>query len=190
MLKSIPTLTELKPFPFISQLFSDEYYSDFAKAIRQRLNMENICSSKECSQNDIEQQNKIFDKIFKDYFPSLGDNECKYESKIKNNENAYYRKCLTQIYNIGDCPILIALNKLSSNLKLNLEYCNKTDDNLYYTSQCDGEKKCYKEIFSKGPYAYKMKDMNDLIFLYNYFIGYELYDSINLSYLKNEEEYR
>ncbi len=38
--------------------------------------MENICSSKECSQNDIEQQNKIFDKIFKDYFPSLGDNEC------------------------------------------------------------------------------------------------------------------
>ena len=97
---------------------------------------------------------------------------------------------MTQIYNIGDCPILIALNKLSSNLKLNLEYCNKTDDNLYYTSQCDGEKKCYKEIFSKGPYAYKMKDMNDLIFLYNYFIGYELYDSINLSYFKNEEEYR
>ena len=89
MLKSIPTLTELKPFPFISHLFSDEYYSDFAKAIRQRLNMENICSSKECSQNDIEQQNKIFDKIFKDYFPSLGDNECKYESKkIKNKENA------------------------------------------------------------------------------------------------------
>ena len=32
--------------------------------------------------------------------------------------------------------------------------------------------------------------MNDLIFLYNYFIGYELYDSINLSYFKNEEEYR
>ena len=30
MLKSIPTLTELKPFPFISQLFSDKYYSDFA----------------------------------------------------------------------------------------------------------------------------------------------------------------
>ena len=51
--------------------------------------MENICSSKECNQNDIEQQNKIFDKIFKDYFPSLGDNECKYESKkIKNKENA------------------------------------------------------------------------------------------------------
>ena len=150
MLKSIPTLTELKPFPFISQLFSDKYYSDFATAIRQRLNMENICSSKECSQNDIEQQNKMFDKIFKDYFPSLGDNECKYESKIKNNENAYYRKCLTQIYNIGDCPILIALNKLSSNLKLNLEYCNKTDDNLYYTSQCDGEKSVIKKYFQKG----------------------------------------
>ena len=32
--------------------------------------------------------------------------------------------------------------------------------------------------------------MNDLIYLYNYFKGYELYDSINLSYFKNEEEYR
>ena len=95
---------------------------------------------------------------------------------------------MTQIYNIGDCPFLIALNKLSSDLQLNLEYCNKTNDNLYYTSQCDGEKKWYKEIFSKGSYAYKMKDMNDLIFLYNYFKG--LYDSMNLSYFKNEEEYR
>lgn len=46
MLKSVPTITELKPFPFLSQLFSDDYYSDFAQAIRQRLNMENICSSK------------------------------------------------------------------------------------------------------------------------------------------------
>ena len=33
-----------------------------------------------------------------------------------------------------------------------------------------------------------MKDMNDLIFLYIYFKG--LYDSMNLSYFKNEEEYR
>ena len=63
--------------------------------------------------------NKIFDKIFKDYFPSLGDNECKNKSKkIKNDENAYYRKCLTQIYNIGYCPILIAINKLLSNFKI------------------------------------------------------------------------
>ncbi len=38
MLKSIPTLIELKPFPFISQLFSDKYYSDFAKANKQKLN--------------------------------------------------------------------------------------------------------------------------------------------------------
>ena len=189
MLKSVPTITELKPFPFLSQLFSDDYYSDFAQAIRQRLKMENICSSKKCTQKDIEQQKK-FDNIFKDYFPSLGDDECKYESNIQNKKEVYNRKCLTQIYNVGDCPIFIALNKLSDNLDLNLNYCNKTDDNLYYSSQCEGEKKCCKEIFSKGPYAYGMKDMDNFIYLYNYNKGHKLKDTIDISYFKNEEEYR
>ena len=189
MLKSVPTITELKPFPFLSQLFSDDYYSDFAQAIRQRIYMETICSTKKCSTKDFEKQKK-FDNIFKDYFPSLGDEECKYEINIKNQEDAYNKKCMTQIYNVGDCPIFIALNKLSDNLNLNLSYCNKTDDNLYYSSQCEGEKKCYKEIFSKGPYAYGMKDMDDFIFLYNYYKGHKLKDKIDISYFKNEEEYR
>ena len=189
MLKSVPTITELKPFPFISNLFSNKYYSEFVQAIRERLNMEDICSSKQCSEDEIEQQN-IFDEIFKDYFPSLGDDECKYESNIENSEDVYNRKCLTNIYNIGDCPIFIALNKLSENLKLDLEYCNQTDDNLYYSNECDEEKKCYKEIFSKGPFAYGMEEMNDFIYLYNHFKGHKLEDSIDLSYFKNEEEYR
>ena len=64
---------------------------------------------------------------------------------------------LDQIYNIGDCHILIALNKWSSNLKLNLEYCNKTDDNLYYTNQCDGEKNVITKYFQMGLMHLKWK---------------------------------
>ena len=32
--------------------------------------------------------------------------------------------------------------------------------------------------------------MNELIYIYNYFKGYKLDDSINLSYFKNDNEYR
>ena len=147
MLKSVPTIAELRPLPIISKLFSDDYYSEFAQAIRERLSLEESFSLKNLTNDEIFEKSKLFNNLFKGYFPDLTDPDCEYESIIQTNSNAYNKKCFTQIYNIGDCPVIIALDQLRSNLKINLNYCNKTDDNLYYPTECGKEKMFRRNFF-------------------------------------------
>ena len=42
MLKSIPTVYELKPFNIFSELFENSKYKDFGNAIKERIKLEKL----------------------------------------------------------------------------------------------------------------------------------------------------
>ena len=44
-----------------------------------------------------------FDNLFKEYFPSLLEPECAFES-LNAYDEILMRKCSTNIFNVGDCP--------------------------------------------------------------------------------------
>ena len=97
MLKSVPTIAELRPLPIISKLFSDDYYFEFAQAFRERLSLEESFSLKNLTNDEILEKSKLFNNLFKGYFPDLTDPDFEYESIIQTNSNAYKQKCFTQI---------------------------------------------------------------------------------------------
>ena len=51
MLKSIPTIYELKHFSIFADLFENEEYKEFAEAIRERITLETNCKNTECTQD-------------------------------------------------------------------------------------------------------------------------------------------
>jgi len=161
MLKSIPTVYELRPFTIFSKLFSSEDYTDFANAIRKRIDLEKNCRDKECSIEDIEKGGEDFDKYFSDYFPSLKLDQCKYEKSVGGNQTALNKKCMTEIYNLVDYPSIIKTN--TSDLKkdkniLNIEnYYKMTGEDAYYPIECKNgsESNCLDKIFLEIPYVYE-----------------------------------
>ena len=172
MYQSLPTLTELRPLSYIGDIFSDNNYKNFADAIRERISLEKECRSKDCSASDIKKKSTKFDAIFKNYFPSLSDDECAYEAKVGGNQKTFNRKCYTELFNIGDCPTVIAKN---SNFNPTLDhfedYCGQTDKTkFYYQTKCTTSgKQCLDSIYyTKNPYVYGNKEaVNYLINRFN-----------------------
>ena len=157
MCNTNPTVVELRPLPIIGKLFNNPEYKEFSEAIRERLNLEKECGDKECDTSTLQKGSEKFDNIFKGYFPSLTDEDCKYEPSLNKNSKFYNKKCITEIFNVGDCPLIISKNKDSSISFDNLnDLCGKKDDNLYYQTECGGDRKCVDEIYyTKGPYPFE-----------------------------------
>ena len=160
MMKSIPTVYELQPYTIFYKLFNSEEYSDFANAIRERINLEKNCKNTQCSQSDIELQSANFDLLFKDYFPSLTLPECAYEN-LEDNQNVNNKKCMSELFNIVDYPSIIKVKKDENNLDEDIydieEYYQKKGDDLYYIADAkDIKDSNYVEnILSEVPYAYE-----------------------------------
>ena len=163
MYKSLPTITELRPLPIAAKIFTDRKYIELGEAIRDRINTETKCKNHHCSDDELRTNTRKFDKIFEDYFPSLSDEECAYESDIGGNQNTLNRKCYTNIYNVGDCPSIItkSANPTQEGLDEDL-YCNKFDPNLYYyQGDCNDKKRnCLDEMYysDKCPNVFKNKE--------------------------------
>ena len=155
MLRSVPTIYELKPFQIFHNLFKSEDYLDFAEAIKERIELENICGQSEldlkCSEEFIKEKSAKFDNIYKKYFPSLTEEECKIETSIGGNAKALSKKCFSQIYNIVDCPTLLKITDSNNFKETDIEgYCNTVGDNIYYTANCS-EKNCAENILFEAP---------------------------------------
>ena len=99
---------ELRPKSIASKIFTDPSYSELGDALRGRLEIEKNSKTKNCYFSFIKSKISSFDNLFKDYFPSLLDSKCSYESHYRGNENTIYRKCYNGIYNVGDFPSIIA----------------------------------------------------------------------------------
>ena len=173
MYKTLPTITELRPLSIAAKIFTDNKYTKLGEAIRERINAETKCKKSDCPINELKTKTNKFDNIFKDYFPSLTDDECAYESNIEGNQETLNRKCYTNIYNVGDCPSIItkSANPTQEGLDNDL-YCNKFDRNLYYyQGDCNDKKRnCLDEMYysDKCPNVFKNTEaINYLLNKYN-----------------------
>ena len=167
MYKTLPTITELRPQSIASKIFTEPKYSVLAKAISDRINTERECRKTNCPINTLKIKTATFDKIFKDYFPSLIDEECAYESRIGGNTDTYARKCYTNLYNVGQCPMVITKseNPTQSGLDDNA-YCGKTGANYYYLGECTNGLNCLDDIYSaenKCPYVFNNHEAVDYL---------------------------
>lgn len=169
MLKSIPTVYELKPKADFWNLYNDINYKDFWTAIEERLELEKNCKNTNCDKEFIENHSKIFDKYFGNYFPSLTQSQCAYESSVDGNQNALNKKCITEIFNIIDYPSFI---KVKGESKYNIEdYKKAVSKDIYYIANCKKmvDSNCIDNIFSEVPCVYDSftTEMDNLIKRYN-----------------------
>ena len=152
--KSLPTIMELRPLAIASKIFTDSSYEELGNALKERL----YCETNYCDYSQLREKSEKFDEIFKGYFPSLLDSECNYEYNIGGNDATYNRKCYTYIYNVGDCPTIIAksANPNEDDFKKDL-YCNKFGEKYFYQGECaDPKRNCLDEMYysDKCPNVY------------------------------------
>lgn len=153
---------ELRPLSIASKIFLDPEYKELGDALRNRLEIETKCKSQNCSIDEIREKTSSFNNIFKDYFPSLIDPECSYESKIEGNQKTLNRKCFTNFYNVGSCPSVIKKSEKPTDENFQNDfYCNKNGENFFYQEECENkERNCLDEIYysDKCPYVYGDKE--------------------------------
>ena len=187
LFKSVPTVTELRPLPIFSKLIKNPEYKEFIEAIYERINLENDYVNGNYIDDNINKNSEKFDKMFSSYFPSLKNKMCK-ESFLINNK--LQLKCLTNIYNIFECPMIITLSDINN--KENIEkYCNNTDDNLFYMNEIGEERKSIEEILTRGYFTYGSPEMEELLDRFNKNLKqYKLDKKLNISDFESEEEFR
>ena len=150
IINTLPIAIELRPLPIIGELLNNPEYKELGDAIKERLYLEKECGYQLCDDDKIKKYSVKFDSLFKGYYPSLTEPVCKFESIIAKNTDYFNRKCLSEIYNIGDCPTIIEAKKDAlGNLPNDFEsYCGKSDDNLYFQQECNSNgRKCLDEAF-------------------------------------------
>ena len=185
LFKSVPTVTELRPLPIFSKLMEKSEYKEFVEAIKERIN-----SEKEYINNNYsitEENEEKFDKLFSSYFPRLKSNACNEKTTIANK---LHRKCFTNIFDIFDYQMIIALDNIKD--KKNIEYyCNKSDDNLYYINEMGEERKSIEELLTKGRFTYGLPEMKIFLDKYNNNIKkYKIDKKLDISDFESEEEFR
>ena len=99
----LPLIFELRPLPIIGNILTKPGYETFADAIKERFYLEKQCGHTKCDDSTINEYSKKFDALFKDYFPSLTDDE----SDLNETTRIFSRKCLMEMRNVN-----IALNRL------------------------------------------------------------------------------
>jgi len=151
---SIPTVYELRPLPIIGNLFNKPGYEIFAEAIKERFFLEKKCGHSFCDDYIINKYSHKFNALFKDYFPLLTDSDCKFDSNLKEENDVFNRKCLLEMRNMFDCPMVIEESR-DENGKLPNDfdiYCGKKTSNIFYQKSCDNSnKQCLDPIYSKHP---------------------------------------
>ena len=192
--KSLPVAMELRPLSIAAKIFTDKSYSEISEALKGRLEIERDCETTNCDINTIKSKTEKFDNLYKDYFPSLLDPECSYESTTSGYNEALYRKCYTYIYNVGNCPSIITQseNPTIDNFNKDL-YCNKKGKGYYYQGECgDKERNCLDEMYysDKCPNPFSNKEAVNYIlkrFNDNYS---EKYGTLDENYFDSYENIR
>ena len=186
LFKSAPVLSELKPLPIFSKLNKQEQYSNFVKAIKERINLE------KCLNNNCEEKvnSNEFDNLFNSYFPSLNSTVCQENNFV---ENKFQKKCFLNLFNIFEKPMVIVVDDpktIDEDSFDTDDYCNSNLDKCYYTNERNENKRSIEELFTKRKYVYSMREMDSLFTIYNFNkMEYGLpFDNIDKNDFETEEE--
>ena len=189
LFKSAPVLTELRPLPIFSKLNEQEQYSDFVKAIKERINLENCLNQGNCNER---LGSNYFDDLYSSYFPSLNSTFCD-ENNIVNNK--YEKKCFLNLFNIFENPMIIVVDKpkeIDVDSFDTKKYCDSYSDKCFYTNEKNQKKRSIEELFTMGKYSYTMSQMDEFYKIYKanqWEYGLSGYD-INKNDFENEEDFR
>ena len=196
IINKLPTAFELRPLPIIGNLFTKPGYEIFAEAIKERFFLEKKCGHTKCDDYIIKKYSNKFNALFGDYFPLLTDDDCKFEDNLKETDDYFDRKCLMEMRNVFDCPMIIEESRdKNGNLPNDFDaYCGRNDPNLFYQKDCDNsDKQCMDQVYSKHV-LYQFKESNEKFKWFqkrwedkNYNENFGDFDS---SYFDSEEKYK
>ena len=195
IINKTPTTVDLRPLPIIGDIFSKKGYEIFAEAMKERFFLEKKCGHNKCDDYIIKKYSTKFNALFGDYFPLLTDTDCKFETDLKDRKEYFDRKCLMEMRNVFDCPMLIEETR-DKNGKLPTDfdsYCGKTGKNLFFQKKCDNSnKQCMDETYSKHVF-YPLKGKSEA---FEYFQKtweekkyHEIY-GLSSNFYDTEEKYR
>jgi len=200
-----PVVAELRPqYSLIEELMKPEY-NKLKLAIEELLQVEKECWDKNCPEDKVKNMTKNYYEIFGDDFPLLSDSDCQLtEEEIKslktNNDNKLkFRKCITNLYNVFNCPLILYEKEFAQEVPANhlFDLCGVFNSSLLYLSVPETCKaKNYKEIFGiKTNKFNKYTSLNDqkktsleslfngnAKYPYNYDEFYELLGEYNAKY--------
>ena len=201
-----PVVAELRPqFSLIEELTKPEF-NKLKLAIEELVQVEKECWDKNCPSEKIKNMTKNYYDVFGDDFPSLADEDCKLTEEeidyIKSNKDkslnsVSFRKCITNIYNIFNCPLILFEKEFSTEVPASHFYdlCGVFNSSLLYLTKPETcEPKNYKDIFGiKNTKKFSLKNSQQKVPLeslftdnakypYNYKEFYELLDDYNNKY--------
>ena len=151
-----PVVAELRPqYSLIEELMKPEY-NKLKLAVEELLQVEKECWDKNCPEDKVKNMTKNYYEIFGDDFPLLSDSDCQLtEEEIKflktNNDNKLkFRKCITNLYNVFNCPLILYEKEFSQEVPANhlLDLCGVFNSSLLYLTTPETCKpQSYHEIF-------------------------------------------
>ena len=215
-----PVVAELRPqFSLIEELNKEEY-AKLKLAVKELINEEDECWDKNCPSDKVKEMTKNYYDVFGDDFPLLSDPDCQltedeinYIKSNKNNINSVkFRKCITNIYNIFNCPLILFEKEFSSEVPAEHLYdlCDIYNSSLYYLASPEEENEKYKKIFNnkknenfqskitpiesifKGnaKYPYNFKEFNYFLEQYNTKYASKYNKTLSKDDFETEEEFQ
>ena len=156
-----PVVADLRPqYSLIEELMKPEY-NKLKIAIEELIQVEKECWDKNCAADKVKDMTKNYYDVFGDDFPNLSDTDCQLTEeeinyiKSKNDNgksvNSYtFRKCITNLYNIFDCPLILFEKGFSREVPADdlFNLCGIYNSSLLYLTTPETCKpKTYQDIF-------------------------------------------
>ena len=212
-----PVVAELRPqFSLIEELNKDEY-AKLKLAVKELINEEDECWDKNCPSDKVKEMTKNYYDVFGDDFPLLSDPDCQltedeinYIKSNKDNDNSVkFRKCITNIYNIFNCPLVLFEKEFSSEVPAEHLYdlCDIYNSSLFYLASPEEENKKkfnnnknenfqskitpIESIFKgNAKYPYNFKEFNYFLEQYNTKYASKYNKTLSKDDFETEEEFQ
>lgn len=154
-----PVVSELRPqYSLIQEIIKPEN-NKLKLAVEELIQMEKECWDKNCPSDKIKNMTKNYYDVFGDDFPILSDIDCQLtdeeineinKNKNKEGNSVKFRKCITNIYDIFKCPLILFEKEFSAEVPAEHIYdlCGIYNKSLLYLTPPETCKpKTYKDIF-------------------------------------------
>ena len=212
-----PVVAELRPqYSLIEELNKDEF-AKLKLAVKELIKEEEECWDKNCPSDKVKEMTKNYYDVFGDDFPLLSDPDCQltedeinYIKSNKDNDNSVkFRKCITNIYNIFNCPLVLFEKEFSSEVPaehLN-DLCDIYNSSLFYLASPEEENKKkfnnnknenfqskitpLESIFrGHAKYPYNYKEFNYFLEQYNTKFASKYNKTLSKDDFETEEEFQ
>ena len=209
-----PVVAELRPqFSLIEELNKDEY-SKLKLAVKELIKEEEECWDKNCPSDKVKEMTKNYYDVFGDDFPLLSDSDCQltedeinYIKSNKNNINSVkFRKCITNMYNIFNCPLILFEKEFAYEVPAEHLYdlCGIYNSSLFYLTPPEEKNKIFQNnkiledkitpiesIFNgNAKYPYDYKEFNYLLDQYNTIYASKYNKTLSKEDFASEEEFQ